>query len=145
MSRRLPPPRRHERRSGCARARAQGRELRRRLPKRPRKDAGRARGARRLGLDLPRSASHHPVVAELPAGTVTFLFTDVESSTRLLHEQGGRYADLLAEHRRVLRDAFAKYSGVEVDTQGDAFFVAFAKASDALAAAATARDALTHG
>ena len=84
-------------------------------------------------------------MAELPAGTVTFLFTDVESSTRLLHEQGDRYADLLAEHRRVLRDAFAKYSGVEVDTQGDAFFVAFAKASDALAAAATARDALTRG
>jgi predicted ATPase len=75
-------------------------------------------------------------VAELPTGTVTFLFTDVEGSTRLLHELGDAYADVLAEHRLVLRAAFARHGGVEVDTQGDAFFVAFAKASDALAAAA---------
>jgi predicted ATPase len=81
-------------------------------------------------------------VAELPAGTVTFLFTDVEGSTRLLHELGDRYADALAEHRRVLRDAFARHGGVEVDTQGDAFFVAFARASDALAAAREAQEAL---
>jgi class 3 adenylate cyclase len=60
---------------------------------------------------------------ELPAGTVTFLFTDVEGSTRLLHELGDGYAAVLAEHRRVLRDAFARHGGVEVDTQGDAFFV----------------------
>ncbi|MBW8741317.1 MAG: hypothetical protein JF623_01520 [Acidobacteria bacterium] len=72
---------------------------------------------------------------ELPSGTVTFLFTDIEGSTRLLHELGDAYADALAEHRRVLRDAFARHAGVEVDTQGDAFFVAFARASDALAAA----------
>jgi predicted ATPase/Tfp pilus assembly protein PilF len=72
---------------------------------------------------------------ELPAGTVTFLFTDIEGSTRLLHELGDAYADALAEHRRALRDAFARNGGVEVDTQGDAFFVAFARASDALAAA----------
>ena len=82
---------------------------------------------------------------ELPHGTVTFLFTDVEGSTRLLHELGDAYAEVLAEHRRALRDAFARYGGVEVDTQGDAFFVAFAKASDALAAAADARDALQRG
>ena len=70
---------------------------------------------------------------ELPSGTVTFLFTDIEGSTRLLHEHGDRYAELLSEHRRVLREAFARHGGVEVDTQGDAFFVAFARASDALA------------
>ena len=57
--------------------------------------------------------------AELPSGTVTFLFTDVEGSTRLLHDLGNEYADVLAEHRRVLRDAFERYGGVEVDTQGD--------------------------
>ena len=74
-------------------------------------------------------------MAELPTGTVTFLFTDVEGSTRLLHELGDAYADVLGEHRRVLRECFGRHGGVEVDTQGDAFFVAFAKASDALAAA----------
>ena len=60
---------------------------------------------------------------DLPSGTVTFLFTDIEGSTRLLHEHGEGYADLLAEHRRVLRAIFARHTGVEVDTQGDAFFV----------------------
>jgi predicted ATPase/class 3 adenylate cyclase len=84
-------------------------------------------------------------VAGLPTGTVTFLFTDVEGSTRLLHELGDAYADVLAEHRRVLREAFARHEGVEVDTQGDAFFVAFAKSTDALAAAAEGRDALADG
>jgi predicted ATPase/class 3 adenylate cyclase len=74
-------------------------------------------------------------VRQLPSGTVTFLFTDVEGSTRLLHEHGERYAALLAEHRRLLREAFARHGGVEVDTQGDAFFYAFARASDALQAA----------
>jgi len=72
---------------------------------------------------------------ELPSGTVTFLFTDVEGSTRLLQEDHAGYADLLAEHRRALRHAFAVHSGVEVDTQGDAFFVAFRTAADAVAAA----------
>src|SRR3954453_16978294 len=84
-------------------------------------------------------------MSALPQGTVTFLFTDVEGSTRLLHELGDGYAEVLAEHRRVLRAAFARYGGVEVATQGDAFFVAFAKATDALAAAAEAREALTAG
>src|SRR3954453_10230067 len=79
---------------------------------------------------------------DLPRGTVTFLFTDVEASTRLLAEHGDAYADLLAEHRRLLRDAFTAHGGVEVDTQGDAFFVAFARASDAAAAAAAGRRAL---
>jgi predicted ATPase len=81
-------------------------------------------------------------MSDLPTGTVTFLFTDVAGSTRLLHELGNAYAEVLAEHRRVLRDVFARNEGIEVDTQGDAFFVAFAKASDALAAAAAGRDAL---
>ena len=63
---------------------------------------------------------------ELPSGTVTFLFTDVEGSTRLLHELGDdAYADALADHRRVIREACAAEGGVEVDTQGDAFFFAF--------------------
>ena len=84
-------------------------------------------------------------MAELPSGTVTFLFTDVEGSTQLLQELGDRYADVLSQHRCTLRDAFARHGGVEVDTQGDAFFVAFAKAADALAAAAEATDALKPG
>ncbi len=63
---------------------------------------------------------------DLPSGTVTFLFTDVEGSTKLLHELGGQeYADALTEHRRVIREACAGHDGVEVDTQGDAFFMAF--------------------
>jgi predicted ATPase/class 3 adenylate cyclase len=82
---------------------------------------------------------------ELPTGTVTFLFTDVEGSTRLLQEHGAGYADLLAEHRSALREAFARHDGVEVDTQGDAFFVAFSRATDAVAAATEARKALEAG
>ena len=56
---------------------------------------------------------------------MTFLFTDIEGSTRLLRELGDGYAEVLAEHRRALRDAWQQHEGVEVDTQGDAFFVAF--------------------
>ena len=83
---------------------------------------------------------------ELPTGTVTFLFTDVEGSTRLLDEVGAeRYADELAEHRRLLREIFARHGGVEVDTQGDAFFVAFATAPDARAAAAEGHGSLAAG
>jgi class 3 adenylate cyclase len=80
-----------------------------------------------------------------PRGTVTFLFTDIEGSTRLVQELGDEYADMLADHRRTLREQFARHGGVEVDTQGDALFIAFAKASDALAAAAAAREALADG
>src|SRR4051812_43433382 len=82
---------------------------------------------------------------DLPSGIVTFLFTDVEGSTRLLQEHGAGYAELLAGHRAALRAAFTRNGGVEVDTQGDAFFVAFARAADAVAAAAGARDALDDG
>jgi predicted ATPase len=84
-------------------------------------------------------------MTELPTGTVTFLFTDIEGSTRLLRELGDAYAAALADHRRVLREAFARHDGVEVDTQGDAFFVAFARAKDALAAAADGQEALEPG
>ena len=81
----------------------------------------------------------------LPAGVVTFLFTDVEGSTKLLHELGDAYADALHEHRRLLREAFTAHEGVEVDTQGDAFFVAFGRPSDGVAAAADAQLALAGG
>ncbi len=82
---------------------------------------------------------------ELPRGEVTFLFTDIEGSTRLLHEFGDRYPEVLAEHRRALRAAFERHGGVEVDTQGDAFFVAFADAGNAVAAAAAAQASLAKG
>jgi predicted ATPase/class 3 adenylate cyclase len=87
-----------------------------------------------------------PVRPDLPTGTVTFLFTDVEGSTMLLHELGADgYAEALSEHRRVLREAFSANGGVEVDTQGDAFFVAFSTAPGALAAAAEAQEGLAPG
>src|SRR5437764_10369371 len=79
----------------------------------------------------------------LPAGRVTFLFTDIEGSTRLLHALGDRYAEVLADHRRLLRAAFARHGGVEVDTQGDSFFVAFVDAGEALAAADESQRTLT--
>lgn len=82
----------------------------------------------------------------LPSGTVTLLFTDVEGSTRLLHELGAAaYADALADHRRILREAFVAHGGVEVDTQGDAFFVAFPTAPAALATAADLTRGLAGG
>jgi predicted ATPase/class 3 adenylate cyclase len=84
-------------------------------------------------------------MTELPAGTVTFLFTDIEGSTRLLQDFGDDYASVLAGHRDALRNAFARHGGVEVDTQGDAFFVAFSRAKDALAAAREAQAALCDG
>jgi predicted ATPase/class 3 adenylate cyclase len=83
---------------------------------------------------------------DLPSSTVTFLFTDVEGSTRLLHSLGAEaYAAALAEHRRVIRDACAAEGGVEVDTQGDAFFFAFPTAPGAIAAASAFTEALASG
>ena len=83
---------------------------------------------------------------DLPSGTVTFLFTDIEGSTKLLHELGADgYAAALAEHRRILRKAFSAHGGVEVDTQGDAFLVAFPTAPGALRAAAAAQETLARG
>jgi predicted ATPase/class 3 adenylate cyclase len=84
--------------------------------------------------------NHLAVRTDLPSGTVTFLFTDIEGSTELLHDLGAEgYAEVLAEHRRVLREAFTRHGGVEVDTQGDAFFVAFPTAPGAIAAASEAQ------
>jgi predicted ATPase/class 3 adenylate cyclase len=82
-------------------------------------------------------------MAELPSGTVTFLFSDVEGSTRLLKRLRGRYGEVLGEHQALLRAAFDEHDGREVHTEGDGFFVAFARASDAIAAAVSAQRALT--
>ncbi len=82
---------------------------------------------------------------DLPTGTITLLFTDIEGSTHLLQQLGDRYAELLTECRTLLHSAFYTYRGYEVDTQGDAIFAAFARASDALLAAAAAqRELATH-
>jgi DNA-binding SARP family transcriptional activator len=87
-----------------------------------------------------------PPARALPTGTLTFVFTDVASSTQLLREIGPeRYAELLVGHRRILRDVFAAHGGVEVDTQGDSFFYVFERAGDAVAAAAAAQEALEGG
>jgi predicted ATPase/class 3 adenylate cyclase len=79
---------------------------------------------------------------DLPTGTVTFLFSDIEGSTRLATERPGEWPELLARHRELLRGAFAAYGGVEVSTEGDSFFVAFPSATGAVSAAADAQRAL---
>jgi len=85
----------------------------------------------------------HRVMA-LPAGTVTLLFSDIEGSTVLLERLGSRYDVLLEQHRRVVRRAVAEHGGREVRTEGDAFFVAFARASDAVRAAVAAQRGLAE-
>src|SRR5947208_2997702 len=80
--------------------------------------------------------------AELPSGTLTFLFSDIEGSTRLLRRLREQYAKALSEHRQLMRAAFAQYGGEEMGTEGDAFFVVFRRAGDAVAAAAAAQRAL---
>ena len=83
---------------------------------------------------------------DLPTGTVTFLFTDVEGSTRLLEKIGDEaYDAALAEHRQIVRSACTEQGGVEVDTQGDAFFFAFSTVPGALAAASAMTGALASG
>jgi class 3 adenylate cyclase len=79
----------------------------------------------------------------LPSGTVTFVFSDVEGSTGLLKRLGESYGELIAEHRRIVRETFGAHDGVEIDTQGDSFFYAFARARDAVAAAVDAQRAHT--
>jgi YVTN family beta-propeller protein len=81
-------------------------------------------------------------MSELPSGAVTFLFTDVEGSTRLLKQVRDRYGQVLTEHGRLLRDVFARHGGRVVDTQGDSFFVAFASVRGAVLAAVEAQRAL---
>ena len=72
----------------------------------------------------------------LPSGTVTFLFSDIEGSTSLLKQLGDeQYAELLRTHRRIVRETFGLYHGQEIDTQGDAFFYSFHRAREAVAAA----------
>jgi class 3 adenylate cyclase len=78
----------------------------------------------------------------LPGGTVTFLFTDIEGSTRLLQELGEGYGQVVADHRRLLREVFQSAGGNEVDTQGDAFFYSFPRARDAVRAAVDGQRAL---
>jgi class 3 adenylate cyclase len=92
----------------------------------------RLRGARYWGM------------AEAPTGTVTLLFSDIEGSTRLLQQTGDAYADLLSEHRRLLSEAFERHNGFHVDSEGDAFFVTFASAGDAAAAAVDGQRALAR-
>ena len=78
----------------------------------------------------------------LPSGTVTFVFTDIEGSTRLLQELGDEYGEVVSAHRRIIRERFAEQDGTEMDTQGDAFFFSFARARAAVEAAVAAQRAL---
>jgi predicted ATPase/class 3 adenylate cyclase len=86
-----------------------------------------------------------PPNASLPTGTVTFLFTDIEGSTRLADELGGAaYGVLLERHRQALRAGFERYDGIEVGTEGDSFFVVFSMPASALSAAADGQLALAR-
>jgi len=81
----------------------------------------------------------------LPSGTVTFVFSDIEGSTSLLKRLGDeRYAQMLGTHRRIMRETFAAHHGQEIDTQGDAFFYSFPRARDAVAAAVEVQRAHEH-
>src|SRR5579862_73896 len=80
----------------------------------------------------------------LPSGLVTFLFTDIEGSTRLARMLGGGYRPVLLEHRRILVSALSKGGGVPLFTEGDSVFVAFSNASDALRACVAAQHALAE-
>ena len=75
---------------------------------------------------------------ELPTGTITFLFSDIEGSTRLAQERADEWPAILARHRSLMREAFAAQAGVEVGTEGDSFFAVFSSAGGAVAAAADA-------
>jgi class 3 adenylate cyclase len=83
-------------------------------------------------------------VSTFPGGTVTFLFSDIEGSTRLLEQLGDRYEDVHRDHRRILREHLAGAGGREIDTQGDAFFFSFTRAKDGVAGAVAAQRALAE-
>jgi class 3 adenylate cyclase len=83
-------------------------------------------------------------MASLPGGTVTFLFTDIEGSTRLLQQLGDAYGDVVRDHRQLLREHLGDKGGTEVDTQGDAFFYSFPRAKDGVAGAVAAQRALAE-
>lgn len=101
------------------------------------------RGQRPRARAAGRSRPTYPSTVNLYSGTVTFLFSDVEGSTELLKRLGeGAYATVLEQHRRIVREALSARGGREIDTQGDAFFYAFARARDAVAAAVSAQRAL---
>ena len=86
-------------------------------------------------MQMPENAQSKLSYTDLPGGTVTFLFSDIEGSTKLLKQLGAdRYGQVLADQRRVLRSVFEQYNGSEIDTQGDAFFVSFPRATQAVAA-----------
>src|SRR5438270_3138876 len=107
-------------------------------------------GAESTGRTLFAPSSEHQAESgqsktnthNLPTGTVTLLFTDIEGSTHLLQQLGDRYTNMLAECRRLLRSTIQEWNGHEVDTQGDAFFIAFARATDAVTAAVEVQRAL---
>src|ERR1700686_5282762 len=89
-------------------------------------------------MDKPPMASP----PELPTGTVTFLFTDIEGSTRLLQELGDMWGDVLQEQRHVMRAAITANQGIELGTEGVSFFVVFASATDACQMVIVAQQAL---
>jgi class 3 adenylate cyclase len=89
----------------------------------------------RFAVRLGRVCCENGEMASLPAGTVTFVFSDIEGSTALMKRLGAGYAELIADHRRIVRETFGRHQGIEIDTQGDSFFFAFARARDAVAAA----------
>src|SRR5260370_27173472 len=82
-------------------------------------------------------------MSQLPTGTITLLFTDIEGSTHLLQQLDERYSSVLIECRELLRTAFSEYQGHEVDTQGDGFFIVFVRAREAVVATVAAQRALT--
>jgi class 3 adenylate cyclase len=101
-------------------------------------------------IHVPRAESRAcrilaAIMPQLPTGTVTFLFSDIEGSTALLKRLGdASYAELLATHRQLIRETFAGFGGQEIDTQGDAFFYSFPRARDAVAAAVAVQRAHTR-
>src|SRR6266702_3210679 len=116
--------------------------------RRPGPAGRRARPGVGLALRAPASETTGPAkprvpMPSLPSGTVTFLFTDIEGSTRLAESLGPGWPPLLEEHRAILRDAIAEGGGSEVGTEGDSFFVAFPTAAGALSAAVAAQRGLT--
>jgi WD40 repeat protein/class 3 adenylate cyclase/DNA-binding SARP family transcriptional activator len=108
-------------------------------------ETGGDNGAREMnppGLSQPEKPGTGAEPTSLLSGTVTFLFTDIEGSTRLLERLRDQYAEVLGEQRELLREIFQRWHGREVDTQGDSFFVAFGRASDAISCSMEAQQCL---
>ncbi len=91
---------------------------------------------------LVKGSARKTHLAAQPSSTITFLFTDIEGSTHLLERMGAQYAAVLSEHHDIIRKAIQNWNGHEVDTQGDAFFVTFPRAMDAVQCAAETQRAL---